>query len=228
MSRWTCRGSTWRPGRCRLASAIRRRSSPFSAIHLASTSSESGSRGGAVRARLVRELDAVLVEQPAGLRQVGDDRLVRVDQVGVGHAARGRGAVVGDRAGGLAAPDAEEAEVAVHRPLLLVDARLAGARGRAARRGARDRGRSGAVVALARGLLRARRRVERRSSHGRLISHSRARTTIAVAQRATVMPPPALLRPAGRAREEDDAVGVARDLLEGADHLRLRGGPSRS
>ena len=41
----------------------------------------------AERARLVRELDAVLVEQLAGLRQVGDDRLVRVDEVGVGDAA---------------------------------------------------------------------------------------------------------------------------------------------
>ena len=38
------RGSTWRPGRCMLALEIRRRSSPLSAIHLASTSSESGSR----------------------------------------------------------------------------------------------------------------------------------------------------------------------------------------
>ena len=44
MSRWTWRGSTWRPGRCMLALEISRRSSPLSAIHLASTSSESGSR----------------------------------------------------------------------------------------------------------------------------------------------------------------------------------------
>ena len=101
-----------------------------------------GQAGGAVGARLVRELDAVLVEQLAGLREVGEDRLVGVDQVGVGHAAEVAARVRGDRAGGLAAPHAEEAEVAVHRPLLLVDARCAGARGRAARRGARGRGRS--------------------------------------------------------------------------------------
>ena len=36
-------GSIWRPGRCMFALEIRRRSSPVSAIHLASTSSESGS-----------------------------------------------------------------------------------------------------------------------------------------------------------------------------------------
>ena len=42
-----------------------------------------GQPRAAVRPRLVGELDAVLAEQPAGLRQVGDDRLVRVDQVGV-------------------------------------------------------------------------------------------------------------------------------------------------
>ena len=39
-----CSGSTWRPGRCMLASSISLRSSAVSAIHLASTSSESGSR----------------------------------------------------------------------------------------------------------------------------------------------------------------------------------------
>ena len=117
MSRWTWRGSTWRPGRCMFALEIRRRSSPLSAIHLASTSSESGSRARAVGLGLVRELDAVLVEQAAGLRQVGHDRLVRVDQVRVRDAAQ----VLVER---LAAPDPDQAQVAVHLPLLLVDARL--------------------------------------------------------------------------------------------------------
>src|SRR5918994_4543382 len=78
---------------------------------------------GAVGARLVRELDAVLVEQPAGLRQVGHGRAVRGDQVRVRGAAQGarehRLAVAG-----LAAPDADEPEVAVHLPLLVVHARL--------------------------------------------------------------------------------------------------------
>src|SRR4051812_41490563 len=78
---------------------------------------------GAVGLGLVRELDAVLVEQAAGLRQVGDDRLVRVDQVGVRDAAQ----LLVER---LRAPDPDEPEVAVHLPLLLVHARaqqLAGA-----------------------------------------------------------------------------------------------------
>ncbi len=78
----------------------------------------------AVGARLVRELDAVLVQQPAGLRQVGHDRAVRVDQVRVRRAAqvaRDHRVAAGP---GLPAPHADEAEVAVHRPLLVVDARL--------------------------------------------------------------------------------------------------------
>src|SRR3954454_14195394 len=78
----------------------------------------------AVGPRLVRELDAVLVQQPAGLWQVGDDRAVRVDQVGVRDTAQvvpiGRAV----RTLGAAAPHPQEAEVAVHRPLFLVDARL--------------------------------------------------------------------------------------------------------
>src|SRR3954470_8918080 len=77
----------------------------------------------AVGLGLVGELDAVLVEQPAGLRQVGDDRLVRVDEVGVWDAAQ----LLVER---LRAPDPDEPEVAVHLPLLVVDARpdqLAGA-----------------------------------------------------------------------------------------------------
>ena len=120
----TWRGSTWRPGRCMLALVIRRRSSPLSAIHLASTSSESGSRARAVGLGLVRELDAVLVQQAAGLRQVGDDRLVRVDQVGVRDALEVRPARLSCGRRRLAAPHADEPEVAVHRPLLLVHARL--------------------------------------------------------------------------------------------------------
>ena len=88
------------------------------------------------RAGQVRELDAVLAEQPPGLRDVGDDRLVRVDQVRVrGRRPAGARALAPraswKRAGaGEPAVDADEAEVAVHRPLLVVDARaqeLAGA-----------------------------------------------------------------------------------------------------
>ena len=67
------------------------------------------------------------LQQLATPRDVGDDRLVRVDQVGVG------GGVGGPAVGlapGVLAADPDEAEVAVHGPLLVVDARaqqLAGA-----------------------------------------------------------------------------------------------------
>src|SRR3954452_7506814 len=81
-----------------------------------------GQAGRAVGARLVGERDAVLAQQLARLRQVGDDGLVRVDQVRVRRAGAG-----GDRAAALGpgsqrAPDADEAELAVHLPLLVVDA----------------------------------------------------------------------------------------------------------
>src|SRR4051812_42845256 len=76
--------------------------------------------GGPERARLVGELDAVLVEHLAGLGQVGHDRLVRVAEVGVRRPPEAPPAL---RACRLAAPDADEAEVAVHLPLLVVDAR---------------------------------------------------------------------------------------------------------
>ena len=88
-SRRTCFGSIWRPGRCMFA----RRDQ---ALLVAGQRHPLGQHvvgvrqpRAAVGARLVGERDAVLVEQLAGLRQVGDDRLVRVDQVGVGAPARG-------------------------------------------------------------------------------------------------------------------------------------------
>src|SRR5215212_6240473 len=74
-----------------------------------------GQAGRAVGAAQVRELDAVLVEQLARLGDERDNRLVGVDEVGVAVAPP---------------PHAQEAEVAVHRPLLVVDAaaqELAGA-----------------------------------------------------------------------------------------------------
>src|SRR5262245_16365546 len=75
----------------------------------------------------VGELDAVLAEQLPVLGHVGDDRLVRVDEIGVGGA---RAAIAVELAAGVAAGYADEAEVAIHPPLLGVDARaqeLAGA-----------------------------------------------------------------------------------------------------
>ena len=59
-----------------------------------------------VRPRLVGERDAVLVEQAVGLGQVGDDRPVRIDQVGV-RGATGAASVVGSV--GERPPHAQEA-----------------------------------------------------------------------------------------------------------------------
>src|SRR5215213_4201241 len=65
----------------------------------------------------------------------------------------------------------------------------------------------------------------RRSIHGIVDSHSRAMTTIAEAMSAAVTE--RLLRAARRAREEDDAVGVPRDLAEVLDHRRLAAAVAR-
>ena len=196
-----------------LALEIRRRSSPLSAIHLASTSSESGQPGAAVGLGLVRELDAVLVEQAAGLRQVGHDRLVRVDQVRVRDAAQ----LLVQR---LAAPDPDQPQVAVHLPLLVVHARLqelAGALLGAALAAGVVRV---DVARCARGLAGARGAPGGARTYGSMTSHRSAMTTIAVAQRATVTAR-CLLRSARCAREEDDPAGGARDVLERAHHLGL-------
>ena len=84
-----------------------------------------GQARAAVGPRLVGELDAVLVEQLAGLREVGDDRPVGVDEVGVRRAgARIVADAPASRHPRHPAPHADEPEVAVHRPLLVVDARL--------------------------------------------------------------------------------------------------------
>src|SRR6476661_7455473 len=92
-----------------------------------------GQPRAAVGPRLVGELDAVLVDQPARLGQVADDRLVGIDQVGVGRAGMrlaAGGPVASLGALSEPAPHAQEAEVAVHLPVLGVDAgaqQLAGA-----------------------------------------------------------------------------------------------------
>src|SRR3954449_11680232 len=59
------------------------------------------------------------------------------------------------------------------------------------------------------------------SMRGSATSHSSATMTIAVALRARTTLRPSALAAAGRAREEDHAVRVARDLVEAADHLGL-------
>src|SRR4051794_33746602 len=78
----------------------------------------------------------------------------------------------------------------------------------------------GAGTPLRRASRTARRRSSRRSSQGSETSKSRARTTIAVAARATVMPRRSA-RAASGAREEDHPVRGLRDLLERGDHLGL-------
>ena len=116
-SRRTRSGSTWRPGRCMFASPIRRRSSAVSAIHLASTSSESGSRALPYGRGWSGNATQYSLSSSPVCGHVGDDRLVRVDQVGVGRVPAPPGARPS------AAPHAQEPEVAVHLPVLLVDAR---------------------------------------------------------------------------------------------------------
>src|SRR3954469_10240069 len=175
----------------------------------------------AVRTRLVRELDAVLVEQPAGLREVCEDRIVRVDQVGVGHAAEVAARVSGDGAGRLATPHAQEAEVAVHRPLLLVDAgaqELAGALLRTAlTTGVVAAGLAAAARLLA-GAARVHAPVQPRQ---RDLPEQGEHDDRGGAQRDGHRGRPALPGAARSAREEDDAAGVPRDLLDRAPHLRL-------
>ena len=177
-----------------------------------------GQPRAAVRPRVVGEGDAVLVEQPVRLRQVGDDRPVRIDQVGVRRAA-GQRPTPGPAAVACDAPDADEAEVAVHRPLLVVDARaqqrpraLLGAalaagvvghapgRGGAAPDGATTPPPAGATI--------------RSESSARATSASRRERA------APAVPRRRALAAARGPREEDHALGVARDVLERTHHLR--------
>ena len=75
-----------------------------------------GQARAAVGAREIGEGDAVLVQQRSRLGQIGDDRLVRVDQVGVG-------CHLPAFALAEAAPHAQKPQVSVHRPVALVDTR---------------------------------------------------------------------------------------------------------
>src|ERR687892_2933560 len=97
----------------------------MAALPLRESPEVTGQAGAPFAACEVRELDAVFAQQLAAPRDVGDDRLVRVDQVRVGRAA----GTVGFAAG-VPPRDPYESEVPVHGPLLVVDARaqqLAGA-----------------------------------------------------------------------------------------------------
>src|SRR3954469_25251033 len=187
--------------------------------------------GTAVGARLVRERDAVLVEQLARLRQERDDRLVRVDQVGV---RRAGARVVRGRPWPLRrlrhrAPDADEPEVAVHRPLLVVHARaqqlarplLGAPLAPRVVRGARD-DRAARALALHR---LSDRRQEQIPQQG---DDDDADGDGGKQHFGGPSPRPRFSGSAGRSREEDDALGVARYLLEGLDHLRLAASGGRT
>ena len=76
------RGACWRAG----SRGPRRRSAPST---WPARRPRRAAGAGPPLAAQVGELDAVLAEQPPGLGHVGHDRLVRVDQVGVGAAAAG-------------------------------------------------------------------------------------------------------------------------------------------
>src|SRR5690242_17299079 len=97
---------------------------------------------------------------------------------------------------------------------------LSSSRARCSARRSRPGSKTGAPWPSARARRRARRASERRSSQGRLTSHSRASTTIAVAHSATVT----ARSSAGAARgprEEDHAAGLTWDLLERVHELGL-------
>ena len=154
----------------------------------------------AVGPRLVRELDAVLVQQPAGLRQVGDDRLVRVDQVGVRRAAQvarapgspaapARRPTRGGSRGRGTSPTPPRSRTTQELAGALLGAALAAGvvAGQPSPSARRPRGRGGASSL--------------RSSHGSATSQSSASTTIAVAhERDGHSRRPALRRYARRRR----------------------------
>ena len=172
---------------------------------------------GPVRLGLVGELDAVFVQQPAGLRQVGDDRLVGIDQVRVRHPAQ---VLVGARGRAVdPAPDPDQAQVAVHLPLFLVHARpqqltcaLLGA-ALAARVVRGDHALGARRLTSAAGLQAA----------GDVGHHDLPQEGDDDDRRGAECDGhrDATARPARGAREEDHSAGVARDLVERAHQLGL-------
>ena len=166
----------------------------------------------AVRPRLVGELHAVLGEQRAGLRQVGDDRLVRVHEVGVRRASAARPGCPGPSASRPQTRRKPRSRYIAHSSSFTHE-RSSGA---------------GALLgaALAAGVhagpgtirRRARRRSFQRSMCGMATSHSSTTMTIAVALRAssTIAPtcPPAargkkITRSASRGTSSKDRTSCA-------------------
>ena len=168
----------------------------------------------------VGELDAVLAQQRPVLGHVGDDRLVRVDQVGV-RPARGRGRAPRPRArpGGAAVPRAGSPGRGTS-PTPPRSRTNAAAGARAARRGARGQGRSPAVATGGRRVARAaaagrepRLRPQRAASGA-----ARAAATTAMTSRASSISGRSAASCAG---EEDHPLRRRRDLGVVADHQRL-------
>ena len=198
-SRRTWPGSTWRPGTCMFATEISSRSPARSDIHLASTSSASGSRSPA----------------SGSLNDPGSPRSTRS---GARRSrCRRRRSAGADRAGTrsrrspLTAVDRDEPELRVHRVLVAETTERRSSRARA-RRGARGPGHRAAALARRRRwsapapALRPgagpKPTTARRAEHEGRCRERRAST-------------------AGGRREEDDPLGVPRDLGEVADHGRL-------
>ncbi len=207
-SRVDLRGVDLATGRCRFALASSRRSSPVSAIHLASTSSESGSASCRTDAC---HLETRRNTRPAAGRSVARRRR----SAGAGRSGR-RTRPRRCAALDVRAPDADEAELAVHRPLLLAHA------------GTQQLARGLLGAPLTAGIERELRDDPAPSAVALPDLGRRAARRCPTAARS----PPAPRRPErepsavpgsapGSPGEEDHALRVTRNLCEGAHHHRL-------
>ena len=212
-SRRTCAGSSWRPGEVHVGVADQRgRSSARQRHPLGEHVVGVGQPRLPQPPRRGRGSATQYSLSSSPLRGVvGDDRPVRVDQVAV---ARRRS---------RASPTRMKPRSRYIAQRLVARRPSAAARGRAARRGARGRGRRAtAVRCAARGAALAARRAtaERAAAIGGPKHDRRPGRVRGRAQQHR----PRRGQPPGGAREEDHALGAARDLGEVADHRAPRGG----
>ena len=175
-----------------------------------------GQPGAAVGPRVVRERDAVLVEQLAGRRAR------RRRSACAGRSGRRTGAGRAVSALAEPAPHAQEAELAVHRPVVLVDARA-----QQLARALLGAAFAAGVIADRRAGAPARRPQLARPRRARAsASAGRAPTAARRARRGGAEREPSAASAsrgcaAGGAREEDHALGVAGNLVEALDELGL-------